>query len=594
METDLKKQWDLDAIYEGGKQSEQLNHHISRVNNRTEVLSNHIKDLSSMTSMFDIIDDVQQVLEEAFHIDEFCICLASEDTSDQEAAKLMDQSNQLKMKVDTLRNELEQVFKSLNELEWNELLNKEESVAIHPYLHKQKQQKDHQLSPQVEEAINQLSLNGFIGWENHFEQLFSQLRVPVSIDGEVKQLTFNEAMIRAMLNPDRDVRKETADATQEVCKQNKDTFASILNHFAGYRLSIYQLRELSDMQGELYEKNKISKKALTSMMAAIEKNQTKVQAFLKRKAQLMGLSKLSYFDNHTSVFSSKSSLSYEEAATIIKQQFHSFSDSMGRIADQAFDQHWIDAEPRKNKAFGAFCASMPLNNESRILLTFEEKYHDVITIAHELGHAYHNSILQKQPAFAQETGTGLAETASTFAENLVLDSAKNQAGTEEDELSLLEMQINSGIKYITMIPSKFDFEKKFYERRMKEKLTGDELAHLMEETEKKWSQDSFAEYDAYSWMTIPHFYDTENAFYNIPYTIGYLFSNGIYALSLTKGSEFGQNYDELLKHSGSLSMEELGKKYLDQDLTSEAFWNQSMQPLMTAIDEFLQKTESMV
>ena len=594
METVLKMQWDLNAIYEGGKNSEQLQKHISQVNERTDVLIKRMKDLSSMTSVVDVIEDVQQVLEEAFHIDEYCICLASEDTSDQEAAKLMDQSNQLKMKVGTLRSELDQLFKRLNDAEWNELLNKEELAAVRPYLHKLKQQKENQLSSQVEEAINQLSLNGFIGWENHFEQLFSQLRVPVTIDGEAKHLNFNEAMIRAMLNPDRDVRTETADAMQEVCHQNKDTFASILNHFAGYRLSIYQLREMSDMQNELYEKNKISKRALTSMMAAIESNQSKVQAFLKRKAQLMGLSKLSYYDNHTSVFSSKSSLSYEEAASIIKQQFHSFSESMGHLAEQAFDQNWIDAEPRKTKAFGAFCASMPLNDESRILLTFEEKYHDVITIAHELGHAYHNSILQKQPAFAQETGTGLAETASTFAENLVLDAAKSQAQTEEDELSLLEMQINSGIKYITMIPSKFDFETKFYERRMKEKLTGDELTHLMVETEKKWSNDAFSEYDSYSWMTIPHFYDTENAFYNIPYTLGYLFSTGIYALSRTKGSEFNQNYDELLKYSGSLSIEDLGKKYLDQDLTSEAFWNQSMQPLMTAIDEFLQKTESMI
>lgn len=587
MNTVLDQQWDLDSIYQGEEKFEELKRHLQKVTSNVSQLHQRMKECSTITCVKEILMDLQTIMIEAFHINEFCICLASQDTSNQQASKWMHQSQQLQSKVESLKIELDQLFKSFNESDWNELFDKEELQDILPFLHKQKEKMNAQALQPYEDAINQLSLNGIVGWEDHYEQLFHGLRVLV--DGE--ELSINEAIIRSMLDPDREIRKSTADAIQEVCKSNADLFASIFNHFAGFRLDTYRLREWANVKTELFEKNKISAKALENMMHSIETHQDKVQAFLKRKAQVMGVEKLSYYDLYLPAYSTKSKVLYEEAAAIIQKQFASFSQKMGTLAEHAFHQRWIDSEPRKHKAFGGFCASIPLKKESRILVTFEENYHDLVTLAHEIGHAYHNSILQLLPAFAQETGTSLAETASTFAENLVLDAAKKQADTEEDELALLEMQISTAIKYITLIPSKFDFEEQFYNKRAKEKLSADELAELMVETEKKWTNDSLSEYDAYSWMTIPHFYDSEQSFYNIPYTIGYLFSNGLYALADREG--FQDQYEELLRHSGSLTIDELAEQFLGEDVTSQLFWDRALDPVMNAIDEFLNKTAHM-
>ncbi|MCA0969337.1 M3 family oligoendopeptidase [Halobacillus litoralis] len=585
MNTALNQQWDLASIYDGGAHSEALAEHIAAVSDRVEPTLQRIKEGSSMTSVVEIIEDVQDIVTQAFQIDEFCICLASEDTSNQEAAKWLDRSHQLQAKVESLSIELKQLFKSLNESDWNELFNREELTTIQPYLHNQKQNIDGQLLQPVEDAINQLSINGIKGWEDHFEKLFHQLRV--HIDGE--DLSINEAIIKSMLNPDREIRKETAKAVERTCAENAHAFASTFNHFAGFRLDIYRLREWSNVQTELFEKNKISAQAVESMMNAIQGHQEKVRAFLKRKAEVMGLEKLSYYDLHQPAFTSKSKVTYDEAASIIQKQFHQFSSTFGKLADTSFSEGWIDAEPRKTKQFGGFCASIPLERESRILVTFEENYQDLVTLAHELGHAYHNSVLQPLPAFAQKTGTGLAETASTFAENLVLDAAKKEAETEDDQLGLLEMQISNAIKYVTIVPSKFDFEKRFYQQREKDKLSAEELTTLMVETEKEWLD--LEEYDGYHWMTIPHFYSSDQSFFNIPYTIGYLFSNGLYALSDQEG--FASKYDELLKHSGSLSIDELAERFLGEDIKDQAFWNRALEPVMTAIDDFLEKTKTL-
>lgn len=397
-----------------------------------------------------------------------------------------------------------------------------------------------------------------------------------------------------IFDQDRNKRESASKAIRRVLEPQKDTFASIFNHFAGFRLDTYALKGYEKTQAEFYEKNRIGEEAITSMMNALREHNEKEQRFLQRKAELMGLEKLSYYDIDVPYFSSKASIDYEQAAEIVKKQFHLFSEDMGTFAERAFDEQWIDAEKRKTKQFGAFCAKMPLEDQSRILLSFNGDYQDVVTLAHELGHAYHNSILQKEEAFSQETGSSLAESASTFAENLVLDAAIQHAETVEDQLSLLEMKITNGNKYISNIPYTFDFEKQFYEKRKSNKLSADELSDLMVETEKRWTNHALAEYNPYNWMTISHYYSPEKPFYTLSYTVGYLFSNGIYVQSKQGSEGFSDEYVELLRHTGKMSIEELGATFLNEDLTKSEFWKQSLQPINDAIDQFIELTDKYV
>src|SRR5699024_7871659 len=233
-----------------------------------------------------------------------------------------------------------------------------------------------------------------------------------------------------------------------------------------------------------------------------------------------------------------------------------FSEKLGDFAEKAFRERWIEAENRKGKMHGGFCANMPVAKESRIFMTYNGSYQDVVTIAHELGHAYHNHILHDEPAFAQEVSTSVAETASTFAENLVLDAAIEHAESDKKKIALLEMKIMNGLKYQAEMPALFLFEQKMYEKRKDGPLSAGEISELMGREMEYLYGDLIDEYNPFTWMTVSQLFDTELAFYNIPYTIGYLFSNGIYMLAKEQGEVFPEKYDALLRDTGRMTVED--------------------------------------
>ncbi|MBH0229226.1 M3 family oligoendopeptidase [Halobacillus yeomjeoni] len=588
MKTAQSINWDLESIYPGGVQSKKLEDQLDDLSKKIPQLHKELESEHEVNELADIIQQIQEASSYALQIDEYCICLSSDDIKDTSAMVLMDRSNHLQSQIKQLILELEDQLNALSDPAWKRLLSLETMVPVRHYLMRLKEKAEDRLPKEVESAINRLSLNGFSGWEDHYEQWISQVEVEVNLEEGPQRLNANEAMIQAMLSNDRSVRKITSEAIEETCRKHESNVASMINHLAGYRLELYSMRGWS-LRKELCDKNKITEHSLNSMMNALQNHKPYTQRFLERKARLLGIEQLSYYDMHTPVFHQQTKVTYDEAKKIIVEQFHTFSQDMGEFAEKAFEDGWIDAEPRKNKRFGAFCAAMPVEDESRILMSFEGNYQDVVTLAHELGHAYHNSILQKEPAFSQEQGTSLAETASTFTENLVLDAAIERAGTEEEKLSLLEMKITNAVKYTTLIPSMFDFELKFYESRMDAKISPEELCNLCKSSEQKWTNESLEGYDHYKWMTVPHLFDTQEPFYNIPYTIGYLFSNSLYSLSKHKEA-FPDLYREVLRKTGVLSIDQLGEEILQYDLSNPDFWNESLSPLEEAIDLFLFKT----
>lgn len=299
----------------------------------------------------------------------------------------------------------------------------------------------------------------------------------------------------------------------------------------------------------------------------------------------------SWFDLESPAFSLSDKVDFTSAKTVISKQFHQFSDKLGNFADRAFEQDWIEAENRPGKAEGGFCASMPLAKESRIFLTYRETYQDLITLAHELGHAYHNHIIHDEPALAQRKGTSVAETASTFMENLVLDAVIEQTADENERLAMLEMKIRDGLKYVVSVPNMFRFERKFYDQRAEGMISAAQIKKMIAEVENEIYGGLVEELALHKWMFIGHFYDAEKAFYNIPYTIGYLFSNGVYEQAKQQPGGFPERYDALLRDSGKMTVEQLGEHYLGADITQVAFWQDAQKSLSSAIEEYLELTE---
>jgi oligoendopeptidase F len=599
VEQTISEKWDLNSIYSGGSKSQELKDYMKCLNSKIKELEarmNSIQTNEAYTeqSLVILLEEIQQVMEGTLHVDEYLICVTADNVEDTSAADLVSQSTRLRGEFEILLGELDQVLLALPQETWEALLENEQVKDYQFFLEERKQQAGDKLPLPMEKLIQTLSVNGFNGWESHFGQLASKIRVDMERDGQIQKVTIGEAFHEVLLSSDPSRRRAIMDAYNMACKEKADTFATILNHVSGFRLDVYKQRSWDNVLKELLDQNRIKQSSLNSMMAAIKMNQPSLRRFLKRKAELMKVDKLNWYDIPTNTFTSQKKFSYEEARKIIIEQFNGFSTEMGKLAETAFDGGWIEAENRPTKRAGAFCASFPLLKESRILLTYRGSYQDIITLAHELGHAYHNYILYQELPFAREKGTSLAETASTFCENLVLDAALQTAGDDKETLSLLESKIVAGLTYLGLLPTFFKFEQNLYEKRQQGMLSAEQITELMAAEEADIYGDAVDYYHSYSWMTTSHFYSTEKPFYNIPYTIGYLFSNGVYTLSKEQGSEFIDQYNELLKNSGSMTVEQLAQKYLNQDLTQVDFWHSAIQPVTEAIDEYIKLTDDLI
>lgn len=211
---------------------------------------------------------------------------------------------------------------------------------------------------------------------------------------------------------------------------------------------------------------------------------------------------------------------------------------------------------------------------------------DVLTLAHELGHAFHNWVMRDMPLCTTRYPMTLAETASIFAENVVRDALLAKAKTKEDKIEMLWEELSSALALTINIPVRYEFEKAFYELRSSKELGAEDLSELMRVTWEEWYGDSMNEADSLFWASKLHFSIPEVSFYNYPYLFGYLFSIGVYAQREAKGADFYGDYINLLRDTGIMRAEEVVQKHLQMDLTQETFWQQSLDRVSNQIDEF--------
>ncbi|WP_053217260.1 M3 family metallopeptidase [Virgibacillus senegalensis] len=257
-----------------------------------------------------------------------------------------------------------------------------------------------------------------------------------------------------------------------------------------------------------------------------------------------------------------------------------------RFVHGAFEKGWVEAENRPSKSIVVFCAGFPLTGESRVFMTYGGTFKDVLTLTHELGHAFHNHAMKQVQGMNKQYPMSVAETASTFAEMVILDAAIEAADSREEKLFLLDEKLKRSAMNFMNVHSRFLFEKKFYQERKKGTVPASRLNELMEEAMDKGYQGSLEGGSVHSWIWTPHFYITNSPFYNFPYTFGYLFSLGIYAKAKENGEAFEQAYLALLRDSGKMSAEQLAAKHLGEDITSETFWEKGLEMCRKDVEEF--------
>jgi pepF/M3 family oligoendopeptidase len=350
--------------------------------------------------------------------------------------------------------------------------------------------------------------------------------------------------------------------------------AAALNGVKGWSITLDKRRGWKNPIAKAAFQARISEKALSALISAMESALPMFRRYLKCKASLLGIKKCSFYDIFAPAGKLSSHYNWKEACSVVEDQFRKFDPLMADFAKNAFSSAWVDALPREGKIGGAYCTSFPLSQESRILCNFDGTFNSVCTLAHETGHAWHHEIVKKLSRLLSAYPMTLAETASTFAETLVFEGALKTASSA-DHIILLEENIQSACQLIVDILSRFYFEKSLFALREKNELPPDELSALMLDAQKQTYGDGLCEMHPYMWVVKPHYYSPHLAFYNFPYAFGELFSLALYNRATKEPDTFPHLYREILSLTGKASAADVAR-HAGFNIEKIDFWQQGL------------------
>jgi len=447
------------------------------------------------------------------------------------------------------------------------------------------------LSDREELLVSKLSNTGAKSWSELQNLLTSTLMVDIEIDGEMKSLPL--PVIRNMAHDgNQAVRKNAYEAELRAYSKIEEVSAACLNGIKGETITITKERGFNSPLEETLNVSRMNKETLDAMLQAMEESLPTFRRFFNKKAELLGHKNgIPFYDIFAPMGKVDKKFTYKEAQEYVIKNFYSFSKDLGDFAKKAFENNWIDAEPREGKSGGAYCYNIPPIKESRILSNFSGSLSDVTTLAHELGHGYHGDCLMDQSLLNTVYPMPLAETASVFAETILVNDALKNA-TEDEQFAILEGSITHSAQLIVDIYSRYLFETELFKRREDHVLSVKELKEMITESQIKAYGDGLNHefLHPYMWINKTHYYYPDRHFYNFPYAFGLLFSMGLYSLYLERGQSFADEYSKLLKVTGKMSIQDVVAT-MGIDVTDIEFWRNSLKLIEKDINKFIALAE---
>ncbi len=438
-------------------------------------------------------------------------------------------------------------------------------------LEKSKIEAQHLMSPLEEELAAELEPSGRAAWARLHGNFTSQLSVSFARAGKTEELPMS--MLRNLAyDPNRDVRRRAYEAELAAWKSASVPIAAALNSLKGSAIVLSKRRSWpSPLDMALFDNN-IDRPTLDAMLTAAREAFPIFRRYLHAKAHALGLKALAWYDIFAPLPSASRAWSFEEGSRFIIDKFSAYSAKMGRLAQRAFDERWIDAEPRTGKRDGAFCMAIR-DDESRVLANFKTAFSSVATLAHELGHAYHNVNLASRTMLQRQTPMTLAETASIFCQRMVTQDALKAAEPQE-QIAILEELLQDACQVVVDITSRFQFEQNVFERRERRELSIDELNELMLQAQRDTYGDGLDPntLHPYMWAAKQHYYQTN--YYNYPYMFGLLFGLGLFSRFEQNPAKFKEGYDDLLASTGMADAAEPAGRF-GIDLRTPDFWRAS-------------------
>lgn len=465
-------------------------------------------------------------------------------------------------------------------------LQESEFAAQHAfYLRRNRTIAEHLMSPAEESLAAELNPAAGIAWGKLHGNVSSQLSVTVPLPDGEKALAM-PAVRNLAYDPDREVRRSAYQAELAAWKTVEVPLAASMNGIKGQVGILNRRRKWSSpLDNALFFAN-IDRRALDAMLEAARESFPDFRRYLQTKAKALGTEKLAWFDMFAPLGEEGDAWPYDRAMDFVKEQFRGYSDRLYDFASRNFRENWIDAEPRLGKRDGAYCSGFR-RDESRILMNYKPSFGSVMTLAHELGHGYHNLCLSDRTPMQRETPMTLAETASIFCETIIKRGYLDQA-PEEEQKGVLEGMLQGYCQVVVDITSRFLFEQSVFEKRAERDLSAGEFCSLMLDAQKQTYGDGLDEelLHPYMWAVKPHYYSAGRSFYNFPYMFGLLFGLGLYSKYQEDSEAFKANYDDLLSSTGLDDAAGLAKRF-GFDIRQPDFWRGSLSVIKQDIDRFV-------
>ena len=468
-----------------------------------------------------------------------------------------------------------------------ELAAADEKLRDYTFLFEKMAESSRYLLPGMgEQIMARMELSGGNAWADLQGYLTST--VPVSYNGGTTNLS---AIRNLAYDPDPQVRKAAYEAEIACYDRIKDSVAFALNSIKLETISDCQLRGYASPLERTLKHSDMKKETLDAMLGAMDEYLPKFWQYLKVKAKALGHENgLPWYDLFAPMGNASTKYTTEDARNLLVSLFSTFDAELSDMVARAFDEAWIDFYPRDGKAGGAFCAEANCLNQSRILTNFDGMFTDVVTLAHELGHAFHNQCIQGHRPLNKDYSMPVAETASTFNECVVMAAAIKNAASDDEKLALIESQLQDATQIICDIYSRFRFEAMVFENREEKFMNADDLCGFMTEAQKQSYGDGLDHscMHPYMWVCKGHYYGP--TFYNFPYAFGGLFARGLYAQYLEEGESFVPKYKKLLYTTPVATAEDTAL-VAGIDLTDKNFWRAALQTIADQIDLFCQLVE---
>ncbi len=578
----MNEVWNLDPIYQGF-QDPAFDADLTKLTALSQEFSDFASSLSGMSPAEGLRQGIQllEALESlAGKLAEYASLRQSTNTRDPECGSKLGQIMQILSTTagpQAVFNEWAAALPNLTDV-----VAEDENLKDYAYYFENlKLDATHLLGAKGEEICARLDLSGGSAWSDL--QTYLTSTVPVSYHGETTNLS---AIRNLAYDADPDVRKAAYEAEIACYDRIKDPVAHALNAIKMETISDCALRGFASPLDRTLERSRMQRATLEAMLSAMDEYLPKFWQYLKAKGKALGHENgLPWYDLFAPMGSSTTKYTAEDAKTILVDLFSTFDAELADMVARAFDEAWIDFYPRDGKSGGAFCAGVECLKQSRILTNFDGQFGDIVTLAHELGHAFHNQCIQSHRPLNHDYSMPVAETASTFNECVVMAAAIKNAKSDDEKMALIESQLQDATQIICDIYSRFRFEKKVFENREAMFMNADTLCQFMTEAQEQSYGDGLdpACRHPFMWVCKSHYYGP--TFYNFPYAFGGLFARGLYAQYEKEGAAFVPKYKKLLYTTTIASVEDTAK-VAGIDLTDKDFWCSALQTIADQIDLF--------